>query len=221
MPHSSFFPYDTLEAQTAKPYRFTPSPNGSSETSNSGDSSKSSPPDASSSSHIVVPHRIPSKNPLQGAIDLTTFLQYGQVDGYPPLLSFIRQFTRETLHPNVPYLGGPDVILSCGNTDGYSKVIQAFTNEWSPGRDWVRERESILCEEFTYPTGLQASQPRGLRLVTVKMDAEGMLASGPGGLQDVLENWDEKQGKRPHLLYTITCVFRSPILIHAVYSFQY
>jgi hypothetical protein len=36
------------------------------------------------------------------------------------------------------------------------------------------------------------------------MDLEGMLPTGPGGLEDILENWDESQGKRPHLMYTVT-----------------
>jgi len=31
-----------------------------------------------------------------------------------------------------------------------------------------------------------------------------MRASGKGGLEDVLENWDETRGKRPHLIYTVT-----------------
>lgn len=51
---------------------------------------------------------------------------------------------------------------------------------------------------------IQAARPRGLQVVPVKIDLVGMLASGPGGLEDVLENWDESKGKRPHLLYTVT-----------------
>jgi DNA-binding transcriptional MocR family regulator len=208
LPNASYFPYDTLEAQTARPDRFIPTPNDPSGIDGKAASLTLETPDTSASSHIVVPHAAGTTNPLE-AIDLTTALQYGLVDGYPPLLSFIRQFARESLHPNIPYLNGPDVILSCGNTDGYSKVIQAFSNEWNPGRDWVREREGILCEEFAYLSGIQASQPRGLQVVPVKVDGQGMLASGPGGLEDVLQNWDERKGKRPHLLYTITCVLYS------------
>jgi DNA-binding transcriptional MocR family regulator len=215
MPNASFFPYDTLEAQTAQPDRFVPSPNGPSDISGKLASATLEPPNTNASSHIVVPHVVPTKNPLQ-QIDLTTFLQYGMSEGYAPLFSFIRQLTRETLHPNVPYLDGPDVILDCGNTDGYSKVIQAFTNEWIAGRDSVRERESILCEEFAYTSGLQASQPRGLQIVPVKIDAQGMLASGPGGLEDILTNWDERKGKLPHLLYTITCASTPLLLLRAM-----
>lgn len=31
-----------------------------------------------------------------------------------------------------------------------------------------------------------------------------MVATGPGGLEDVLANWDYKKGRRPHLMYTVT-----------------
>lgn len=105
----------------------------------------------------------------------------------------------------MPYLGGPEIILTCGNTDGFSKTIEAFTNPWSEERDWIRERPAILCEEFTFMNALQAATPRGVQVVPVKVDLEGMLPGGPGGLEDVLENWDESKGKRPHLMYTITC----------------
>ena len=56
---------------------------------------------------------------------------------------------------------------------------------------------------------VQTARPRGLQVVPVKIDVEGMLPSGPGGLEDVLENWDESKGKRPHLMYTVTYVFIS------------
>ncbi|KAI6446159.1 hypothetical protein MCOR16_009018 [Pyricularia oryzae] len=35
------------------------------------------------------------------------------------------------------------------------------------------------------------------------MDGEGMLTHGPGGLSDILEDWDHSRGKRPHVLHTI------------------
>jgi DNA-binding transcriptional MocR family regulator len=122
-------------------------------------------------------------------IDLTTALQYGQAQGYPPLYSFLRQFTRENLQPNVPYLNGPDIALTCGNTDGLSKALECLTDVWSEERDWIRERPGIVCEEFAYMSAIQSCS---------------MLPTGPGGLEDVLENWDESQGRRPHLMYTVT-----------------
>ena len=51
---------------------------------------------------------------------------------------------------------------------------------------------------------IQAARPRGLNIVPVAIDDEGMLADGKGGLEDVLENWDMSKGKRPHLIYTVT-----------------
>jgi DNA-binding transcriptional MocR family regulator len=161
------------------------------------------PRDVTAASHITVPHSSAIANPLQ-KIDLTTALQYGTAQGYPPLYSFLRQFTRENLQPNVPYLNGPEIILTCGNTDGFSKTLEAFTNAWSEERDWIRERPGILCEEFAYMSAIQNARPRGLQIVPVKIDLEGMLPDGPGGLEDVLENWDESKGRRPHLMYTVT-----------------
>ena len=137
-------------------------------------------------------------------IDLTTALQYSAVDGYPPLLSFIRQFVRENLHPNVPYKGGPDVILNCGSTDGFSKTIEAFTDVWDEDRDWIGERQGILCEEYTYMNAIQAVEPRGVNIVPVAMDNQGMRVHGKGGLADVLKHWDHSKGKRPHLMYTVS-----------------
>lgn len=206
LPNAAFFPYDTLEAQIAQPERFQPTPNGPSQVVGSSKesgatSNKKSRADAPQ--HLVVPHASHSANPIQN-IDLTTALQYGQAQGYPPLYSFLRQFVRENLQPNVPYLGGPDIALTCGSTDGFAKAIEAFSNVWSEEKDWIREREGILCEEFAYMNAIQTARPRGLQVVPVKIDLEGMLAGGKGGLADVLENWDESKGKRPHLLYTVT-----------------
>jgi DNA-binding transcriptional MocR family regulator len=120
------------------------------------------------------------------------------------MASFVRNFTREHLHPNVPYAGGPETLLSCGATDGFNKVIETFTNTWNPDGDPIRQREGILCEEFVYMNAIQTARPRGLNIAAVTMDAQGILAYGKGGLAEVLENWDYRKGRRPHLLYTIT-----------------
>ncbi|KAL2062719.1 hypothetical protein VTL71DRAFT_5791 [Oculimacula yallundae] len=208
LPNASLFPFDTLEAQIAKPERWTPTPNDPNDPSKDlaeslSQTSLKKDRDVTSSTHITVPHTSVIKNPAQ-KIDITSALQYGTAQGYPPLFSFLRQFTREVLHPNVPYAGGPEIVLTCGSTDGMSKTLEAFTNPWSADRDWIRERPGMLCEEFAYMNALQAAAPRGVQIVPVKIDLEGMLPNGPGGLEDVLENWDESKGKRPHLLYTVT-----------------
>lgn len=200
MPNAGNFPYDTLEARAALPQRFQPSPNGkvSIECITKDLSSLET-----SSSHIEVPHDSSNADPVR-KIDLAGALQYGQASGFVPLASYIRQFTRENLHPNVPYLDGPETILSCGATDGFAKALECFSNVWSEERDWVREREGILCEEFAYMNAINTARPRGLQIVTVKMDDEGILPYGPGGLEDILANWDHRKGKRPHLMYLVT-----------------
>ncbi|KAK2748512.1 hypothetical protein FQN57_000645 [Myotisia sp. PD_48] len=188
LPHVSSFPFDTLSATAAPPTRF-------------GTASSSSQP--ARSTRITIPKE--SNNPdVSKKIDLSTALQYGAVEGYPPLFGFIRQFVRENLHPDVPYAGGPEVIMTCGSTDGFSKTIEALTNIWGQGKNRIMEREGILCEEFAYMNAIQTVRPRGLNVVPVAMDVDGMEIDGIHGLAHILENWDYRRGKRPHLLYTVS-----------------
>ncbi|KAI9729493.1 MAG: hypothetical protein M1818_008516 [Claussenomyces sp. TS43310] len=204
LPYASFFPFDTLEASVALPDRFEPTPNDPNTVSSVSEQLKATKlPDSKGSSRVLVPH-LSGTADLTKKIDLTSALQYGVSNGYPPLFSFLRQFTREHLHPNVPYLNGPEVQLTVGSTDGFAKSIQALSNAWSEERDPVREREGLFCEEFAYMNAIQTAQPRGLQVVPIKIDLEGMLASGPGGLEDILSSWDYRKGKRPHLMYTVT-----------------
>lgn len=205
LPNQYYFPFDTLEAKIALPNRWKPTPNDPidpppSDVSTASDKSKflNKP-----QSTLLVPHTSGAQNPLK-KVDLASALQYGTAQGYPPLYYFIRQFTRDNLHPNVPYKDGPEVILTVGSTDGFSKALQTFTEEWSEERDWIRDRQGLLCEQFCYMNAIQAARPRGLNVTPVAIDDEGMLAEGPGGLRDVLENWDHKKGKRPHIMYTVT-----------------
>lgn len=155
------------------------------------------------SARVMVPKESGATDLIK-KIDLSTALQYGTAEGYPPLRAFIKQFVRQHLHPNVPYAGGPDVILSCGSTDGFSKALEAFTNVWNKDRDWIRDREGIVCEEFAYMNAIQTAKPKGLNIVGIAVDEQGMMASGEGGLADVLDNWDFRKGRRPHLMYTVT-----------------
>ncbi|KAI1647217.1 PLP-dependent transferase [Daldinia loculata] len=204
LPSAQLFPFDTLEAQTAKPDRWTPTPNYP-----DPDGTLSSQLAATSiskravASHVVVPHDAPASDPRK-KIDLASALQYGQADGYPPLLSFVREFTRDYLHPNVPYRGGPEVIFTVGSTDGMSKTLEVFSNVWAEGKNDIRERPGLLCEVFMYANVLTQAQPRGIQAVPIEMDDGGMLPYGPGSLEDTLANWDHSKGKRPHLLYTVT-----------------
>ncbi len=202
LPNNNYFPFDTLEAAAALPQRFTPTPNKPVDPP-SDLLSKTTLSDGLSSSRVVVPKTSDNQDILR-QIDLKTALQYGTAQGYPPLYSFLRQFTIENLHPNVPYAGGPEIILTCGATDGFCKAIEALSNTWNEDRDWIGHREGLLVEEFCYMNAIQAAKPRGLNIVPVAIDDEGMVAHGKGGLFDVLDNWDKSRGKRPHMIYTVT-----------------
>ncbi|KAF2865758.1 aromatic amino acid aminotransferase [Massariosphaeria phaeospora] len=210
LPSDKYFPYDTLEAKVAHPNRWKPSPNKPIDppetdppTSRFASTSISASKDEPPASRLVVPHDSGAQDPLR-MIDLKSALQYGTAQGYPALYYFIRQFTRNNLHPFVPYKEGPEVILTCGSTDGFSKTIQALSDEWSEGHDPVDERPGLLVEQYCYMNAVQTAKPRGLNIVPVAIDDEGMLATGKGGLQHVLENWDASRGRRPHLMYTVT-----------------
>jgi DNA-binding transcriptional MocR family regulator len=142
------------------------------------------------------------KDPVK-KIDLETALQYGMSEGYPPLVSFIRQFSKQVLHPAVPHSDGVEVVMTCGSTDGFAKTLELFTNPWTVGKP-VEEKQSIMVEMFVYPNVLSQAEPRGMNIVPIAMDPTGILPYGVGALEDVLENWNPAYGQRPHLLYTVT-----------------
>jgi DNA-binding transcriptional MocR family regulator len=198
LPNNDYFPFDTLEGAAALPNRWKPTPND-----------PAAPPfltadeEDGASRQVVVPKVSDVDNPL-GRIDLKSALQYGTAEGYPPLRAWLKRFTREVLHPNIPYEGGPDIVLTVGNTDGNAKALEALANVWIEGKDPTEEREGLLVEQFTYNMAIGTARPKGLNIVPVAIDHEGMRPDGEGGLVDVLQNWDPARGKRPHLMYTIT-----------------
>ena len=209
LPSNYYFPFDTLEAKSALPNRWKPTPNKPVDppteqlAATSLPSASTEKKEEPTSTGVFVPHFSSEVDPLR-KIDLATALQYGTAQGYPPLYYFVREFTRNHMHPDHRYQGGPEVIVTCGSTDGFSKVLMALSNEWTEERDLVKDREGLLCEEFCYMNAIQSTKPRGLTTTPVAIDNEGMRATGKGGLEDVLVNWDYSRGRRPHLLYTVT-----------------
>ncbi|CAK7567048.1 MAG: hypothetical protein SEPTF4163_005006 [Sporothrix epigloea] len=229
LPHLQFFPYDTLEAKVAKPERWTPSLNKldivDSDSEDDEDDlvrivdrvdaisvssrgptsySASTPSDRTAPERIIVPKLAPQGFAPDQKIDLATALQYGGTEGYPPLRAWIRKFTRDYLHPNVPYEGGPEVIMTVGSTDGLWKTLELFVDNWNPVRDDISTRPGLLCESFIYGNVLSQIAPKGMQAVEVQADSRGMVPYGPGSLEDVLDNWDLSKGRRPHMMYTVT-----------------
>lgn len=65
----------------------------------------------------------------------------------------------------------------------------------------------MLCERFAYMSAIQTARPRGLNIVPIAIDAEGMLAYGDERcLYNVLSDWNVERdgGQRPHIMYTVT-----------------
>ena len=212
MPNVSLFPFDTLEAKIAKPRRWEPTPNDPDPQEDEDEhglgrkmaavkafDSKSDP---SATSHMVIP-KISAEANIMKKIDLMTALQYGSAEGYPPLRSFVYQFTRDVLH-EVPYRDGPNILLTVGATDGFAKATALLVDPWFAETDKLTDRPGMLCEIFAYPAPLNEIKPRGVQVVPVEVDGDGMRVHGQGGLEDVLENWDPSKGKRPSLMYTVT-----------------
>ena len=206
LPNNNYFPFDTLEAAAAPPDRWRPSPyqqaNGLGWQTRLGSESTLATSRADKS-RVLVP-KTSSTPDVSIKIDLKSGLQYGTAQGYPPLFDYLQRFVKHNLHPNVPYKNGPGIILTTGATDGFCKTLEALSNQWHSSRNPIAEKEGILVEEFAYMNAVQSARARGLNIVPVAVDEEGMCNEGAGGLLDVLENWDTNKGKRPHLIYTVT-----------------
>ena len=85
-----------------------------------------------------------------------------------------------------------DILLSCGNTDAMYKIFHLLLDP----------DDSILVEEFTYPSALECIYPLRVNTIGVKMDREGMLDTD---LEDILSNWEiRNRGRRPKVMYTVT-----------------
>lgn len=125
-------------------------------------------------------------------IPLAKSLQYGATQGSTELVDFLKEHT-QMVH-NVPYEEW-DVALTIGNTQSWEACIRTFCN---PG-------DSILLEEFTFPSAVECAKNLQVNFVPVKMDAYGII---PSALDELLANWDSSK-PLPKLLYTI-CTGQNP-----------
>lgn len=209
LPYPGYFPFDTLQTSVARPARFVPHiaaqfhslspastpsllPNFSftNQTTPISDTDTDASPIGISMPKLSLP-----SIGLGTSIDVSTALQYTTMQGLPELSSFITDFSLNHLHGGrIPYTD-PQVLLTCGNTDGLGKAISLLGERG----------DNMLVEDFTYPNSIHTAAPHGIGIVPIGMDPEGIRAEGPGGLRDILEHWDSRtQGRRPHILYTVT-----------------
>lgn len=195
LPYPGYFPFDALHADTATPDRLIDVNYLGVPASLPRSFFSRKKPDPPLSSHITIPKSEPSA-PLALRIDVATCLQYGRATALDPLADFLREFTfKHMLQGGLAYEeSGADIAITLGNTDGFAKVIAAIGTRG----------DIMLVEEFCFPAPLQHAAPYGIGTAPVKMENGVMAVEGPGGLRDVLENWDPVKGKRPHFMYTIT-----------------
>lgn len=152
--------------------------------------------------HIHIPKRSPDAESMS-QVSLETALQYGGAAGYPPLYMRLKKLVNSVYHPNIPYSGGAEIMINGGSADGLAKIYELLFNTWEEGVHEIGNREGLIVEEFVYAPPIAQIKTRDVNIVAVKMDAEGLLAYGPGSLFEVLESWDYTIGRRPHAIYII------------------
>ncbi|KAL7409247.1 pyridoxal phosphate-dependent transferase [Mrakia frigida] len=181
LPNSKFFPFETLSSLTLDPAIYAPSgvpvPKPKSWIATLFDKGLQ---------FIETPKYASNPRELQ----LSTALQYGGGGGSAELIAFLKEWTLMVIPPSYSDF---DIILNCGSTDGFHKIVELL----------CEKGDGILCEAYTYPSALETGWPMGVRPVPVAMDDFGMI---PEALEELLAGWDDvKEGRRrPRVMYTIT-----------------
>ncbi|KAF2704995.1 PLP-dependent transferase [Pleomassaria siparia CBS 279.74] len=144
----------------------------------------------------------------ESAFDLSVALNYGYAGGSPQLLRFVTEHV-EMIH-DPPY-NDWDACLTCGTTSAIDLCFQILCNRG----------DCVLSEEYTYSGTIDAAKSRGLNILGVKMDDQGL---SPEDLDFKLRTWDTARGRKPFVLYTIptghnpTGVTQSVERRHAIYE---
>ncbi|KAK6906722.1 hypothetical protein I203_100709 [Kwoniella mangroviensis CBS 8507] len=132
-----------------------------------------------------------TENDEGGILDLNDILQYGLSNGFPELVHQLEELN-ELLHGKT--ISDSSIYITLGNTDGVSKVFQLLVEP---------DVDTVLTEEYSFASSLNAARAKGARLSPIKVDGEGLV---PEDLEKVLSTWDERvRGRKPHVLYTIPC----------------
>ncbi|RSH87373.1 Aromatic/aminoadipate aminotransferase 1 [Saitozyma podzolica] len=98
-----------------------------------------------------------------GVFDLNDVLQYGLSNGFPELIELLEELN-ECIHGRV--LKDAGLFVTCGGTDGISKVFQLFVE---PGID------TVLTEEYSFDTSLINGRSRGAKFFPVMTDDDGSV----------------------------------------------
>lgn len=133
------------------------------------------------------------KNPedllFRDDIPLARALQYGNSRGQKELVSFLKEHT--SIFHSIPY-NDWDIITTAGSTQAWDASLRIFCNKG----------DTVLLEEFTYSSSVEAADAQGLNCIPVPMDNQGII---PEKLEEMLSNWTDRYPgiPMPKLLYTI------------------
>ena len=111
-------------------------------------------------------------------------MKYGHGAGHSEALKTVAAITEK-------YHGATGHVptLTLASADAITKVFRLLGG---PG-------DFLLADEFTFTPMSIAAEAHGVNWVPVRIDGGGLI---PSDLERVLEEWDDKRGRRPHLLYT-------------------
>lgn len=120
------------------------------------------------------------------------------VAGFEELIKPLHDLT-ELVHK--PPYKDHTTVLTLGCTDGVSKTFTLF----------CEKGDNVLCEEFSFSASLNSGRAKGITFHGVKIDGDGMV---PAELDRIMTEWSvEKQGKKPHMIYTIPCASLCPLQV--------
>ncbi|CAK9439907.1 uncharacterized protein LODBEIA_P40070 [Lodderomyces beijingensis] len=196
-PNNGFFPIDSLdinlvhypfEHQDKKEARGESLKRLAASSSNSASNGKNGKAESYDNSVEVVRH---TQDP--SIVDLSTGLQYANVEGHKPLLQFTKDFIKRTHNPAHDQW---ESILTTGASDGLNKACDAVLN---PG-------DVVLIEEFTFLPFVRFSDHAQAIPVPVKIDfSNESNGIDLGYLRELLDNWHDLKPNlpKPKALYTI------------------
>lgn len=168
LPLSDYFPWNKLTTESPAP----PFANGI-----------GADLDSLSETIVTTIFKRPEMN-TEGEIPLARSLQYGMSEGQKELIDFVKEHTAK-VH-QVPY-NEWDCIATAGNTQAWDALLRTFLNKG----------ETVLVEEFSFPSALETAQALDVVTYPCPMDDFGLI---PEKLGEILDSW---VGKKPKMLYTI------------------
>ncbi|KAF3918918.1 hypothetical protein ABW20_dc0105762 [Dactylellina cionopaga] len=142
MPHTGYYPFDAISASVLTSDRFAESMNSR---------FLSMLKSTKQTQNLTIPRYCPPNGDTTNDTYIAQALQYGSCEGMPGLLAFVKDFAFNYQHQGkIPY-DSPGLILTCGNTDGISKVLDTIGD--------ASRGDKMLVEKYIYNGAIQGVYP--------------------------------------------------------------